>query len=96
MDSKADVKVRGQTFIGKVVRYRMQKSAVVEWERIVKVPKYDRVFKDRSRVVVHVPDSIKIKEGDLVRIGETRKMSKTKNFVILEVLKDGKANKSGA
>ena len=85
------IKVRGQTFIGKVVRYKMQKSAIVEWERIVKIPKYERVFKAKSRVVVHVPDCIKIKEGDIVKIGETRKISKTKSFVVLEVLKSGQA-----
>ena len=90
------IKVRGQTFVGRVVRYRMQKTATVEWERIVKIPKYERVFRTTSRVKVHVPDCIKIREGDLVRIGETKKISKTKSFVVLEVLKDGKANKGSA
>jgi len=89
------IKVRGQTFVGRVVRYRMQKSAIVEWSRIVKIPKYERAFKTKSRVVVHVPECIKVREGDLVRIGETRKISKTKSFVILEVLKDGKEDKGG-
>jgi len=90
------IKVRGQTFVGRVVRYKMQKSAIVEWERIVKIPKYERVFRTTSRVVAHVPDCIKVREGDLVRIGETRKISKTKSFVILEVLKSGKEDKGGS
>jgi small subunit ribosomal protein S17 len=27
------------------------------------------------------------KEGDIVRIGETRPLSKTKNFVVIEIVK---------
>lgn len=85
-----NVSVRGRTFVGKVVKFRADKSAIVEWPRIVNVQKYDRVFKTSSRVMAHVPPCMKIHEGDRVRIGETRKLSKSKSFVILEVLKNGK------
>ena len=84
------VSVRGRVFTGRVVKLRAAKSAVVEWPRIVKVPKYERVYKTNTRVMVHVPPCIKVREGDLVRIGETRKLSRTKSFVVLEVLSDGK------
>jgi small subunit ribosomal protein S17 len=84
------VSVRGRTFTGRVVKFKAAKSAVVEWPRIVKVPKYDRVFKTSTKVMVHVPPCIKLREGDLVRIGETRKLSRAKSFVVLEVLSHGK------
>ena len=72
------------------MKFGADKSAVVEWPRLVRVPKYDRVFRDRSRVMVHVPPCMKVRVGDAVRIGETRKLSKMKSFVVLEVLSDGK------
>ncbi|MBR9680076.1 MAG: 30S ribosomal protein S17 [Candidatus Altiarchaeota archaeon] len=83
------VSVRGRTFEGTVVKAKMDKSAIVEWPRITKVPKYDRVFRTSSKVMVHVPECLKVKAGDKVKIGETRKLSKAKSFVVLEVLSHG-------
>ena len=84
------VKIRGRTFIGKVVRFKMKNSAIVEWPRIVKIPKYERAYRTTSKVVAHVPACMKVREGDIVKIAETRKLSKTKSFVIVEVLSGGK------
>jgi small subunit ribosomal protein S17 len=41
----------------------------------------------RTRVKAHNPESIDAKEGDTVRIAETRPLSKTKNFVVIEIVK---------
>lgn len=82
--------VRGRTFTAKVIKFKADKSAIVEWPRFVNVPKYDRAFKTSSKTMVHVPPCKKIHEGDMVKIGETRKLSKSKSFVVLEVLTDGK------
>lgn len=70
------------------------KTAVVTWPRLVKVQKYDRAYHTSSRISVHIPSCMVVKTGDKVVIAETRKISKTKSFVITEVLKDGKATKS--
>jgi small subunit ribosomal protein S17 len=85
-----EVSVRGRTFTARVVKAKAAKSAVVEWPRIVKVAKYDRAFKTGTKLMVHVPPCMKVREGDMVRIGETRKLSRAKSFVVLEVLSDGK------
>ncbi len=82
--------VRGQKFRGIVVSMKMKDTAVVEWGREVKVPKYERAYRAKSRVKAHVPPVLSVKPGDLVVIGETRKIAKTKSFVVLEVLKGGK------
>src|SRR3989344_5457977 len=37
-----------------------------------------------SKIQVHIPDSIEVKEGDIVKIAECRPLSKTKHFVIIE------------
>ena len=34
--------------------------------------------------------SMNAKEGDIVKIGETRKISKTKNFVVMEIITEAK------
>ena len=80
------LKMRGKQFTGKVVSDKMQKSAIVEWVGWKYIPKYERYKRTRTKVVAHNPSCLDAKEGDLVRIGECRPLSKTKNFVILKVL----------
>ena len=79
-----NVKVRGRTFVGTVIATKMQRTATIEWIRKIKLPKYERYTKKRTRVKAHNPDTIKAEEGDIVKIMETRPLSKTKNFVIVE------------
>jgi len=82
----AGFKIRGREFIGVVVRTNAQKTAVVEWERLFYLSKYQRYEKRRSRLQVHNTLCMGIKVGDKVRIVESRPISKTKNFVIVERL----------
>lgn len=80
--------LRGRTFTARVVRARVPKNALVEWSWSRHVPKYERYEKRRTRLMVHSPACIGAKEGDLVRIMETRKISKTKSFVIVEKIEN--------
>lgn len=82
-----NISIRGKSFVGKVVSAKMHRTVVVEWERRVLIPKFERFEKRRSKVNAHNPDKINAKEGDQVRIKETRPLSKTKNFIVIEVLK---------
>lgn len=75
--------VRGQTFDGRVASTDMDKTVVVEREYDVRVPKYDRYMKRRSRVPAHHPPCLDLGVGDTVRIAETRPLSKTKSHVIV-------------
>ena len=81
-----NISVRGKTFTGTVVSSKMHRTVVVQWDRRVLIPKFERYEKRRSKVSAHNPDEIGASEGDLVRIQETRPLSKTKNFVVVEVL----------
>lgn len=81
------IKIRGREFIGIVTRAKAQKTAVVEWSRLFYLQKYQRYEKRRSKLQVHNPLSINAKVGDKVKIVECRPISKTKNFVIVEILK---------
>lgn len=80
------ITTRGKSFVGKVVSAKMHRTVVVEWERRVLVPKFHRYTKRRSKVSAHNPDEINAKEGDTVRIKEIRPLSKTKNFMVIEIL----------
>ena len=85
-DKKRGIGMHGRSFVGTVISARMQKTATVEWERRVDLPKFERYMTKRTRVKAHNPESIRAEEGDLVRIRECRPLSKTKNFMIVEKL----------
>ena len=78
--------LRGRTFVGTVIKVNVHKTAKVEWSRPFYIEKYERYTKRRTRLNVHKPDGINVKVGDTVKIMETRPISKTKNFVIIEVM----------
>ena len=77
------LKVRGIIIHGKIVSTSMQKTVVVERERLHYVPKYERYEKRTSRYKAHLPPCIDVKKGDEVIIMETRPISKTKHFVVV-------------
>lgn len=79
--------VRGQVLDGTVVSTKMDKTVVVQREYLKRNLKYDRYEKRRSKLHAHNPPCINAKEGDKVVIAECRPLSKTKNFVIVEVSK---------
>jgi small subunit ribosomal protein S17 len=87
MNDKKKLSIRGNTFEGTVTSAKAQKTAKVERKLTHYVPKYERYKKIRSKITAHNPPEINAKEGDTVRIGETRKLSKTKAFTILEIIK---------
>ena len=78
--------VRGQILRGKVIKV-YQKTATIERELIRYVPKYERYMKKKSKIHAHNPPCIDAKPGDIVTIAECRPISKTKSFVIVEVVK---------
>ena len=80
------VKTHGRTFVGTVIESKMQRTATVEWPRSRFIHKYERTATTRSRVKAHNPDCLTAKKGDLVKIQECRPLSKTKTFVIIEIL----------
>ena len=82
------VTFHGRTFEGTVTSDKMMDTVTVEWDRRRYVPKYQRYEKRSSKVKAHNPKEINAKTGDRVRIRETRPISKTKNFVVVEILGD--------
>jgi small subunit ribosomal protein S17 len=66
----------------------MNATVVVEREYLHYVKKYNRYEKRRSRYHAHNTPCLNARVGDQVRIAECRPLSKTKNFVVVEVMKE--------
>jgi small subunit ribosomal protein S17 len=75
-----------QEKIGLVKSAKMQKTIVVEVRRRVAHPVYKRIVTKRSRFMAH-DEHGKAKEGDTVRIVESRPLSKNKRWVLKEVVR---------
>ncbi len=75
--------------IGVVTSDKMDKSIVVSVERKVKHPKYGKFVKKTSKFVAH-DESNDCNIGDTVRIMETRPLSKSKNWRLVEVIERAK------
>ena len=75
--------------IGKVVSDKMEKSIVVEVERKIKHPIYGKFVKKSKKFTAH-DEQNDCKSGDIVRISETRPLSKTKRWRLVEILERAK------
>src|SRR5260221_9503457 len=71
--------------IGKVTSARMEKTIVVEVQRLVQHPKYRRVVRISKKFYAH-DEKREAKTGDTVRISSTRPLSKLKRWRLKEVL----------
>ena len=77
--------VRGAVIDGVVRNAKMKSTVVVERERWVNVPKYERLKRVTNKYSAHSPPCLAAKEGDKVTIAECRPLSKTVKFVVVKV-----------
>jgi small subunit ribosomal protein S17 len=75
--------------VGVIVSDKMDKSIIVAVERKVKHPMYGKFVKKTSKFVAH-DEKNECKMGDTVKIEETRPLSKTKNWRLVEILERAK------
>lgn len=75
--------------IGYVVSDKMEKTCVVELEDRVKHPLYGKIMRRTTKVKVH-DETNTAGIGDRVRIMETRPLSATKRYRLVEVLERAK------
>ncbi len=71
--------------VGIVVSNKMQKTVVVAIENRSAHPKYSKVVVRTKKYKVHDEEN-QCKEGDRVRIFETRPLSRTKRWTLAEIL----------
>ncbi len=81
---------RKKEFTGTVTSDKMTKTIVVKIKLISKHPKYGRMMRSYNTFKAHDEKSA-AKVGDIVKIEETRPLSKDKRFRLVEVLKKSQA-----
>lgn len=85
------VKVRGtrKETIGKVVSDKMDKTVVILVENSVKHPLYGKIVKRSVRLKVH-DEKNQCHVGDIIKVMETRKLSKDKYWRLVEIMEKAK------
>ena len=74
-----------KTRVGRVVSDKMQKTVVVAIERRVAHPVYGKMVTRTKNIKAHDEEN-SAKAGDLVRIAETRPLSKDKRWRLVEIV----------
>ena len=81
-----DTQSRRNEKVGNVVSTKMQKTIVVEVEMRKAHPKYKRVMKTNKKFYAH-DEQNSARVGDVVRIRETRPLSKLKRWQLEEIVR---------
>ena len=77
-----------RVWFGNVVSHKMNKTVVVAVERFVAHPVYAKVMKRVTKLKVHDEKS-ECKVGDRVKMIETRPISKTKHWRVVQIMQRG-------
>ena len=82
-------RIRGKITKGVVVSKKSRNTVIIRQDYVQFIKKYQRYERRNSRLACHLPECIRqeINIGDLVIIGESRKIAKTKAFIVLDKIK---------
>ena len=81
-----NIKKNKRELIGLIVSDKMDKSVVVQIERFVQHKVYKKFMKRYKRYHAH-DEKNECRQGDMVKIIETRPLSKLKRFRVNEIVK---------
>ena len=79
---------RRQYKVGRVVSDKMDKTVVVAVDYLKPHPLYRKIIRKTSKFHAHDAKN-ECHAGDTVRIGETRPLSKTKRWEVIEIIERG-------
>lgn len=82
-------RIRGKITKGVVISKKLRNTVIIRRDYVQFIRKYQRYERRNTRLACHLPECLwyEIDVGDMVRIGESRKLSKTKAFIVLEKIK---------
>jgi small subunit ribosomal protein S17 len=80
---------RRKTRVGKVVTDGMDKTVVAVIDRLVKHPQYKRYVRRRKKYAIH-DEQNQCHVGDTIRFMETRPLSKSKRWRLVEIVERAK------
>lgn len=75
----------GRSVVGKVISNKMDKTIVVQVERKVKHPLYGKYMRRFSKMYAHDNENTCM-VGDVVLIQQSRPLSKTKSWILVQVV----------
>ena len=75
--------------IGKVVSNKCNKTIIIDVDRRIKHPVYGKFVHKNTKLTAHDADN-KCNVGDMVKVMETRPLSKTKRWRLVEILETRK------
>ena len=82
-------RTRRKTRTGVVVSDKMDKTVVVGIEQTVRHPLYGKIYRRKSKLHAH-DEANEAKIGDRVRVMETRPISKSKRWRVIEIVERAK------
>ena len=80
------MKGQRKELVGHVISAKMDKTAVVEVERLARHALYEKVLRLRKKYKAHDEENT-CRPGDLVRIVESRPLSREKRWRVEDILK---------
>lgn len=78
-----------KTLVGKVTSNKMDKTVTVAVENKIKHPLYGKILKRTYKLHAHDEDN-QCNIGDRVRVAETRPLSKSKNWRLVDIIEKAK------
>ncbi|GJQ11841.1 hypothetical protein GpartN1_g3632.t1 [Galdieria partita] len=90
-----NVSIRGRILRGTVVSTKMKRTVIVRRDYLHWVSKYKRFEKRHRNIPAHCSPCFRVREGDLVTIGECRPLSKTVRFNVLRIDRAAPAAEAG-
>ena len=78
-----------RTVQGRVVSNKMDKTITIAVERTVKHPIYGKFIKRTTKLHAH-DETNQCNEGDVVTVRECRPLSKSKNWMLVEIVTKAK------
>ena len=78
-------KIRGKILNGIIVSKKSKNTVIIRQDYVHFIKKFQRYERRNSRLAAHLPECLRyeIEVGDHVKLGECRKISKTKAFIVL-------------
>jgi len=86
-----NTRIRGKITQGVIVNKKSKNSVIIRRDYVKFVKKYQRYERRNTRLACHLPECLlhEVDIGDLVKVGESRKISKTKAFIVLGKILEG-------
>jgi small subunit ribosomal protein S17 len=78
-------RIRGKIAKGVIVSKKSKNTVIIRRDYVQFIKKYQRYERRNTRLACHLPECLihEVELGDLVRVGESRKLSKSKAFIVL-------------